>query len=63
MPIVGTLDVGLRLAARLPATTIEATDLPKTCSRLLAHHLLDLAGTYGDLNAGDPIQYGELRTE
>ena len=30
---------------------------------LLDHHLLDLAGTYGDLSAGDPIQYDELRIE
>jgi len=30
---------------------------------LLAHHLLDLAGTYGDPEAGDPIQYDELRIE
>jgi hypothetical protein len=25
--------------------------------------LLDLAGTYGDPNVGDPIQYDELRVE
>ena len=30
---------------------------------LLDHHLLDLGGTYGDPNAGDPIQYDELRIE
>ena len=30
---------------------------------LLDHHLLDLAGTHGDPNAGDPIQYDELRIE
>ena len=30
---------------------------------LLDHHLLDLAGTYGDPQAGDPIQYDELRFE
>ena len=30
---------------------------------LLDRHLLDLAGTYGDPNAGDPIQYDELRIE
>jgi hypothetical protein len=29
----------------------------------LDHHHLDLAGTYGDPNAGDPIQYDELRIE
>ena len=28
---------------------------------LLAHHLLALGGTYGDPEAGDPIQYDELR--
>jgi len=30
---------------------------------LLDHHLLDVAGTYGDPNAGDPIQYDGLRIE
>jgi hypothetical protein len=30
---------------------------------LLDHHLLDLGGTYGDPQAGDPIQYDELRIE
>ena len=30
---------------------------------LLDRHLLDLAGTYGRLEAGDPIQYDELRIE
>jgi hypothetical protein len=30
---------------------------------LLDHHLLDLGGTYGDPDAGDPIQYDELRIE
>lgn len=30
---------------------------------LLDHHLLDLAGTYGDAQAGDPIQYDALRVE
>jgi hypothetical protein len=30
---------------------------------LLDRHLLDLAGIYGDPNAGDPIQYDELRIE
>ena len=32
------------------------------CARL-DRHLLDLSGTYGDPNAGDPIQYNTLRTE
>ena len=39
---------------------------PVTSSDVLAlldHHLLDLGGTRGDLNAGDPIQYGALRIE
>jgi len=27
------------------------------------HHHLDLGGTYGDPQAGDPIQYDELRIE
>ena len=30
---------------------------------LLDHDLLDLGGTYGDPNAGDPIQHDELRIE
>ena len=30
---------------------------------LLDHHLLDVAGTYGDPNAGDPIQYDHLLIE
>ena len=30
---------------------------------LLDQHLLDLGGTYGDPEAGDPIQYDELRIE
>jgi len=29
----------------------------------LDRHLLDLAGTYGDPHAGDPIQYDELHVE
>jgi len=29
----------------------------------LDHYLLDLAGTYGDPEAGDAIQYDELRIE
>ena len=50
-------------AARLPAITIEAADLPQDVLALLDHHLLDLGGTYGDSEAGDPIQYHELRIE
>ena len=30
---------------------------------LLDRHLLDLGGTYGRPEAGDPIQYDELRIE
>jgi len=30
---------------------------------LLDHHLLGLGGTYGNPNAGDPLQYDELRIE
>ena len=30
---------------------------------LLDHHHLDLGGTYRDPEAGDPIQYDELRIE
>jgi len=48
---------------RLPAITIEAADLPDDVLPLLKHHLLDLGGTYGDPQAGDPIQYDELRIE
>ena len=47
----------------LPAITIEAADLPADALALLDHHLLDLGGTYGDPDAGDPIQYDELRIE
>jgi len=30
---------------------------------LLDGHLLDLGGSYGDPEAGDPVQYDELRIE
>ena len=30
---------------------------------LLDQHLLDLGGTYGDAEVGDPVQYDELRIE
>jgi len=30
---------------------------------LLDHHLLDLGGSYGDPEAGEPMQYDELRIE
>ncbi len=44
----------------LPAITIETEDLPEDVLALLDRHLLDLGGTNGDPNAGDPI---ELRIE
>ena len=36
---------------------------PEDVLALLDHHLLDLAGIYGDPEAGDPIQYDQLRIE
>ena len=47
----------------LHAITIETEDLPEDVLALLDRHLLDLGGTNGDPNAGDPIQYDELRIE
>ena len=47
----------------LPAITFEAADLTEDVLALLDHRLLDLAGTYGDPNAGNPIQYDGLRIE
>src|SRR2546425_7235873 len=45
----------------LPAITIEAADLPEDVLALLDHHHhLDLGGTYGDPEAGDPIQCDEV---
>ena len=49
-------------AVRLPAITIEAADLPEDVLALL-DRLLDLGGTYGDPEAGEPIQYDALRIE
>src|SRR3989442_12851303 len=46
----------------LPATTFEPADLPEDVLALL-YRLLDLGGTYGDPQAGDPIQCDELRIE
>ena len=43
--------------------TILAAALPDSVLSLLDQHLLDLGGTYGDPNAGDPIQYDALRIE
>ena len=53
----------LRESRHLPAITFEAADLPEDVVALLDAHLLDLGGTYGDPNAGDPIQHDELRIE
>ena len=41
-------------AERLPAITVEAADLPNTCSRSSISASSILAATYGDLSAGDP---------
>ena len=41
----------------------EAADLPEDVLALLDPDLLELGGTSGDPNAGDPIQYDELRIE
>jgi len=46
--------------ARSPSTT---PDLPEDVLALVDHHLLDLGGTYGDPEAGDPIRYDEPRIE
>ena len=43
--------------------TSLAAALPDDVLALLDHHLLDLGGTYGDPEAGDPIQYDQLRIE
>src|SRR5947207_13761024 len=48
---------------RLPAITIEATDLPDDGLALLDQHLLDLGGTYGDPEAGRPIQCDDVRIQ
>src|SRR5438552_6447786 len=53
----------LREAPHLPAITFEAGDLPEDVVALVDAHLLGLGGTHGDPNAGDPIQYDELRIE
>jgi hypothetical protein len=42
-------------AARLPAITIEAADLPEDVLALLDQHLLDLGGSWDDPNAGGPV--------
>ena len=43
--------------------TFEAPDLPQDVVALVDAHLLDLGGTYGDPETGDPIQHDELRIE
>jgi len=53
----------LRESRHLPAITFEAADLPEDVVALVDAHLLDLRGTYGHPEAGDPIQYDELRIE
>ena len=45
------------------AITFDAADLPEDVVALVDAHLLDLGGTYGVPEAGDPIQYDELRIE
>src|SRR6266436_926535 len=52
-----------REAASLPAITFEAADLPEDVVALVDAHLLDLGGTYGEPEAGEPIQYDELHIE
>src|SRR2546422_51459 len=53
----------LRESRHLPAITFEAADLPEDVVALVDAHHLDLGGTYGDPEAGDPIQYDALRIE
>ena len=53
----------VRESRHLPAITFGAYDLPEDVVALVDAHLLDLGGTHGDPQAGDPIQYDELRIE
>src|SRR6266436_4155309 len=53
----------LRESRHLPAITFEEADLPEDVLTLVDAHLLDLGGTYGRPEAGDPIQFDELRIE
>src|SRR5881397_2091275 len=46
----------------LPVWSIDGSHLPEDV-RELVELLLDLGGTYGVPEAGDPIQYDELRIE
>jgi hypothetical protein len=50
----------LQESRMLPAITIEAADLPEDVLALLDQHLVNLGGTYGDPEAGDPIQLNPL---
>ena len=52
-----------RESRHLPAITFEAADLPEDVLALLDQRLLDLGGTYGVPEAGDPIQYDHLLIE
>ena len=54
---------GLHWCSFWRSGTSRAAVLPEDVFALLDHDLLDLGGTYGDPNAGDPIQYDELRIE
>jgi hypothetical protein len=53
----------LRRQSTCPPITIEAADLPEDVLALIETHLVSLDGVYGDLEAGDPIQFAELRIE
>src|SRR2546426_4734991 len=48
---------------RMVGRAVDAADLPEDVLALVVRHLLDLGGTYGAQNVGDPIQYDELRIE
>ena len=50
-------------ALTLYTITFEAADLPEDVVALVDAHLLDLGGTYGDPETGDPIQNDALRIE
>ncbi len=51
----------LRESRHLPAITFEAADLPEDVVALVDAHLLDLGGTYGVPEAGNPIQPAPTR--
>jgi len=50
-----------RESRHLPAITFEAADLPEDVVALVDAHLLDLGGTYGVPEAGNPIQPAPTR--